>query len=81
MPRKDDSLDALGNAQWFSTLDLTSGYWQVQVHPDDAEKTAFVTLSGLYQLNVLPIGLCNLPALDGICIGWTSVACLSPLYR
>ncbi|KRX81985.1 Retrovirus-related Pol polyprotein from transposon [Trichinella sp. T6] len=30
IPRTDDTLDALAGAQWFSTLDLASGYWQVE---------------------------------------------------
>ena len=29
LPRIDDSLRLLGNQQWFSTMDLASGYWQV----------------------------------------------------
>ncbi|KAL5471615.1 hypothetical protein EMCRGX_G029750 [Ephydatia muelleri] len=43
LPRIDDTLDTLGQACLFSTLDLASGYWQVQVDPKDQEKTAFVT--------------------------------------
>jgi hypothetical protein len=35
LPRIDDTLDTLAGANWFSTLDLKSGYWQVDVHPDD----------------------------------------------
>ena len=62
LPRIDDSLDCLGKAKWFSTLDLASGYWQVPLYPDDQEKTAFVTQSGLYHFKVLPFGLCNAPA-------------------
>ena len=62
LPRIDDSLDALGNAKWFSTLDLSSSYWQVKMHPDHKEKTAFVTTSGLYHFNVLSFGLTNAPA-------------------
>ena len=61
LPRIDDTLDALGTAQWFSTLDLASGYWQVEVEPDDREKTAFTTSHGLYQFRVMPFGLCNAP--------------------
>ena len=40
LPRVDDSLDALGESELFSTLDLTSGYWQVELDPADREKTA-----------------------------------------
>lgn len=43
-------------------LDLMSGYWQVPMHHEDAEKTAFVTLHGLYQFNRLPFDLSNAPA-------------------
>ncbi|KAL5509062.1 hypothetical protein EMCRGX_G004343 [Ephydatia muelleri] len=35
LPRIDDTLDVLGSAQRFSTLDLASGYWQVEVSPED----------------------------------------------
>lgn len=62
MPRIDDSLDALSGAKWFSTLDLKSGYWQVEMDRRDREKTAFSMGSGLYEFNVLPFGLCNAPA-------------------
>ena len=60
-PRIDDTLDTLGAAKWFSTLDLASGYWQVEVEQSDREKTAFSTPQGLYQFRVMPFGLCNAP--------------------
>ena len=62
LPRVDDNLDALAGAQLFSTLDLASGYWQVEMDPQDAEKTAFCTCYGLYQWRVMPFGLCNAPS-------------------
>ncbi len=62
LPRIDDSLDSLAGSCWFSTLDLASGYWQTEVHPDDCEKTAFTTGAGLFQFNVLPFGLSNAPS-------------------
>ncbi|KAL5491297.1 hypothetical protein EMCRGX_G016559 [Ephydatia muelleri] len=62
LPRIDETLDVLGSARWFSCLDLTSGYWQVEVAPEDREKTAFVTPYGLFQFRVMPFGLTNAPA-------------------
>jgi hypothetical protein len=62
LPRIDDTLDMLAGAKWYSTLDLKSGYWQVDVHPDDKEKTAFSTGQGLWQFTVMSFGLCNAPA-------------------
>ncbi|XP_062380954.1 uncharacterized protein LOC134069109 [Sardina pilchardus] len=62
LPRIEESLTSLKGAAWYSTLDLASGYWQVEVHPDDQEKTAFATPMGLYQFERMPFGLCNAPA-------------------
>ena len=62
LPRIDDSLRLLGNQQWFSTMDLASGYWQVAMSPDTKRKAAFVTNEGLFQFRVMPFGLCNAPA-------------------
>ena len=42
LPRIDDSLRLLGNQQWFSTMDLASGYWQVAMSPEAKRKAAFV---------------------------------------
>jgi len=63
LPVIDDILALLGNAKYFSSLDLKSGYWQVLMDDDDKEKTAFACHRGLYQFNVLPFGLCNAPAI------------------
>lgn len=62
LPRIDDTLDALQGSQIFSTLDLRSGYWQIELHPTAKEKSAFITHKGLYEFTVLPFGLCNLPS-------------------
>eukprot|EP00731_Ephydatia_muelleri_P006231 Em0003g479a len=62
LPRIDDTLDTLSGSKWFSTLDLISGYWQVQMNPADQEKTAFCTPEGLFEFTVMPFGLCNAPA-------------------
>ncbi len=41
IPRINDCLDQLGKAKYFSKIDLRTGYWQMQVHPEDQHKTAF----------------------------------------
>ena len=61
LPRIDESLDALSGSQWFSTLDLASGYNQVPVAEKDKPKTAFCTPFGLFEFNRMPFGLCNAP--------------------
>ena len=62
LPQTDDVLEALGGAQWFSSLDLASGYWQMQVKEDDRPKTAFSTHKEQFQWRVMPFGLTNGPA-------------------
>jgi len=62
IPQIDDTLDTLSGSCWFSTLDLVSGYWQVEVAQQDREKTAFCFPEGLFEFRVLPFGLNNAPA-------------------
>ena len=62
LPRIDESLRLLGNQQWFSTMELASGYWQVAMSVDAKRKAAFVTHEGLFKFRVMPLGLCNAPA-------------------
>ncbi|GBM49180.1 Transposon Ty3-G Gag-Pol polyprotein [Araneus ventricosus] len=53
LPRADDTLDALKGSRWFSRLDLKSGYWQVEIQPEDREKTAFTTGQGFWHFKRL----------------------------
>ena len=52
----------LADQQWFSMLDLASGYWQVGLTDRAKEKSAFATQPGLFQFKVMPFRLCNAPA-------------------
>ena len=62
LPRTDELFDRLHKAKIFSKFDLTSGYYQIQIKPEDTYKTAFQTRYGLYEFKVLPFGLTSAPA-------------------
>jgi hypothetical protein len=48
LPSIQDCLDSLAGSRWFSTVDLASGYWQVEMEEKDKSKTAFATRRGLF---------------------------------
>ncbi len=58
-----ESLEALGGASLFSVGDCYSGFWQIKIRPEDKEKTAVLIPLGLYHHLVMPMGLCNAPAM------------------
>ena len=62
LPRIRDVIDGLSGATVFSKLDVAAGYWHVAMHPNDIEKTAFVTPDGHYEWMVMSFGLKNAPA-------------------
>lgn len=62
LPRIDDILDKLNGCAYLSSIDLKSGYWQLQIDENDVPKTAFRTPMGHYQFKVLSFGLTNAPA-------------------
>ena len=62
LPRISSCLESLGGSCFFSTLDLRAGYFQTEIDPKDADKTAFVTRSGQYRFTVLSMGLANAPS-------------------
>ena len=61
LPRIDATLESLAGSTLFTTLDLASGYWQVEIEDRDKEKTAFSTEKGHFEFNVMPFGLTNAP--------------------
>jgi len=63
LPSINDCLESLGGNNYFSCLDLTSGFYQIEMNENDREKTAFVTSRGsFYQYVTMPQGLSNSPA-------------------
>jgi hypothetical protein len=81
LPRIDETLEALGGALLFTTLDLRAGYWQIRMAQQDRDKTAFMTKRGLYRFKRMPFGLMNAPStfqrmMNGVLRGLTWTTCL-----
>ena len=62
LPRVDDIFDTLGDTKYFSSLDLCSGYCQIELDPESRPKSAFVTHRRLHEFVRLSFGLCNGPS-------------------
>ena len=62
IPKIEDTLHTLSGAAWFSTLDLKSGYYQIEMKEEDKPKTAFWCPLGFYEFNRMPQGITNAPA-------------------
>ena len=81
IPPVDDTLAALGGAQFFSTSDLASGYWQIELDAESQPKTEFTIHSGHYDSQAMHFGLCNAPStfqrlMELVLRGLTWDACL-----
>ncbi|CAF4226909.1 unnamed protein product [Rotaria sp. Silwood2] len=62
LPKMEQAIQTLGGGyNFFSKLDMKSGFWQIPIEEKDRHKTAFITPEGLYEWNVLAQGLTNSP--------------------
>ncbi|KAL3987009.1 ubiquitin carboxyl-terminal hydrolase 12/46 [Sarotherodon galilaeus] len=62
LPKLEDTFTALSGSEWFSVLDLKSGYYQIEMEEADKSKTAFVCPLGFYEFNRMPQGVTNAPS-------------------
>lgn len=81
IPNIADVLDKLGKCQYFTTLDLASGFHQVEMNPDDIPKTAFNVEHGHFEFLRMPMGLKNSPStfqrvMDNVLRGLQNSICL-----
>ncbi|MES9882597.1 MAG: reverse transcriptase family protein, partial [Sedimenticola sp.] len=78
LPRIDEALEALHDSQYFSSIDLAQGFYQVPIDQQDRHKTAFrVGSGGLYEYLRMPMGLCNSPGtfqrLKEVCLAQANI--------
>ena len=62
LPRIEETLEALAGSQYFSSLDMAHGYFQLVMSPDSVDKTAFCVPWGLFSFSRMPQGLSNSPS-------------------
>lgn len=81
LPNITDLLDQLGKCKYFTTIDLCSGFHQIQVEEKDIPKTAFTVENGHFEFRRLPFGLSNSPrtfsrVMDNVMTGLQGEQCL-----
>jgi hypothetical protein len=57
--RCDDAVREIGDSRCFITLDLDSGYWQVECESSSKAKLAFFTPTGKKRFKTMPMGATN----------------------
>lgn len=59
MPSVQSKINKLSGCKLFTSLDCTSGYWQIKLTERAKQLAAFICNQGLFQFNCMPFGLCN----------------------
>ena len=62
LPRIDETVESMGSARYYSSLDMGSAFWQVPLSEESKKYTAFACHDGLFQCERMPFGLCNATA-------------------
>ena len=63
LPNPTDLLHSISKCYILSSMDLSSGFWQIKLDPRDTEKLAFCCFAGNYKYLKLPFGLANCPSI------------------
>ena len=61
IPETNHLLDCLSEAKWFTSIDLSSAYHQLEIEEKDKHLTSFITRKGQFEYNRMPFGLCGAP--------------------
>ena len=81
LPRIEDIFDTLAGSNYFSSLDLAKGFWQIALDDESREKAAFNTIFGQFQYRRLPFGLSTAPSafqkvVNSVLSGLTWLQCM-----
>ena len=59
IPKMNDLVHKIARYSFYSALDMKSAYYQILLHPDEKQMTAFEAEGCLYQFTRMPFGLTN----------------------
>jgi len=61
LPTKTEITVEMAGAKWFTKLDASNGFWQIELDKPTARLCTFNTSFGRYCFNRLPFGICSSP--------------------
>jgi hypothetical protein len=81
LPRIDEMLTHLKGKKYLSKIDCLNAFWTIPLHESDKKYSAFRTNEGLFEWNVCPFGMTNIPSafqrtMDTILAGLKGINCL-----